>query len=66
MRNMCDLKLYSETITFREANPKSKGAEYEMHCAVMEMLENVNKSDGNSQVAGNNMLSLKDITWRSS
>ena len=35
-----------------------------MHCAVMEMLENVNKSDSNSQVAGNNMLSLKDIMWR--
>ena len=57
---MCNLKLYSD----KEANQKSKSAEYDMHCAVMEMLENVNKSDSNSQVASNNMLSLKDITWR--
>ena len=63
---MCNLKLYSDTITFKEANPKSKSTEYEMHCVVVEMLENVNKSDSNSQVVGNNMLSLKDITWRSS
>ena len=63
---MCNLKLYSDTITFKEANQKSKSVEYEMHCVVMEMLENVNKSDSNSQVVGNNMLSLKDISWRSS
>ena len=55
---MCNLKLYSD----KEANQKSKSAEYDMHCAVMEMLENVNKSDSNSQVVGNNMLSLKGIT----
>ena len=60
MCNMGNFKLYSDMNNVKQANKRSKTAEYVMHCAIMEMLENVNKSDSNSQVVGNNMLLLKD------